>query len=327
MGDNGAVLPAGLLGNNPEAMMAGFNKSYCNYPLRVGVVTASYPISHDRNRSKLSTEYDVLVIEQNEDKGATTIQYRNCLSSEGMGSIADYFEKALRPKKKKTTKGDSTNLKGQDGAIVLLLCLDGMSDKGIIISCLTHPDRATNLKDEGPLLVGEYNGVNIKVNTDGSCSLTFRGATDSYGAPTDASQGNTEMKIETDGSYQVSHKNTTMRLDKSGVVTLDTKSDVNLTTREGNLTVKVLKGDIAVQAPAGNIRVTVKNNAIIECQGTATIEGKLIKLGESAIEAVIKGDTFAKIYNNHQHAGNLGFPTSPPLELMDPSLSKKVKTE
>lgn len=308
-------------------MMEGFNKSYCNYPLRVGVVTASYPTSHENNRSKLAIEYDVLVIEQNADKGATTIQYRNCLSAEGMGSIADYFEKALRPKKKKTTKGNSTNLKGQDGAIVLLLCLDGMSDKGFIISQLTHPDRKTNLVDEAPRLVGEYNGVNVKVNPDGSCSLTFKGATDSYGAPTDASQGNTEMKIETDGSYQVSHKNTTMRLAKDGVVTLDTKSDVNVTTKEGNLTVNVLKGDIKIVAPAGMLRVTIKKDAIIECQGTATIEGKLIKLGESAVEAVIKGDTFAKIYNNHQHAGNLGFPTSPPLQPMDPSLSKKVKTE
>jgi len=202
-----------------------------------------------------------------------------------------------------------------------------MSDKGIIISALTHPDRKTNLKDEGPYLEGEYNGVNVKVNTDGSCSLTFRGATDSYGKPTDSSQGDTEMKVETDGSYQVSHKNTTMRLDKSGVVTLDTKSDVNVTTKEGNLTVNVLKGDIKILAPQGNLRVTIKKDVIIECQGTATIEGKLIKLGESASEAVIKGDTFAKIFHSHTHIGNLGFETTPAIQSMLPALSKKVKTE
>jgi hypothetical protein len=325
--DNGTVLPFGLLSDNVNAMMEGFNKSYCNYPLRVGVVMASYPVSDSRNRSKLTTEYDVLIIEQNADKGATTILYRNCMSSEGMGSIADYFEKALRPQKKKTTKGYSTNLKGQDGAIVLLLCLDGMSDKGIIISALTHPDRKTNLVDQGPLLAGEYNGVNIKVNEDGSCSLTFKGATDNNGAVLDPSQGNTVMSIETNGSYQISHKNTTLRLDKSGVTSLTTTGDVNVTTSQGNVNVNVSKGDINVNAPSGNITVTVQQNAIIQCQGTATIEGSKIKLGKSAVESVIKGNTFKDIFNTHTHTGNLGFETTPPNQMMDPSLSKKVFTE
>lgn len=213
-------------------MMEGFNKSYRNFALRIGVVVASYPTSNERNKSKLTTEYDVMVVEQHEDKGATTILYRNCMSSEGLGSIADFFEKALRPKKKKTTKGDSINLKGQDGAIVLMLCLDGMSDKGIIIGQMTHPDRKTKLKDEGPYLEGEYNGLNIKVDTDGSATLTFRGATDSEGKPTDAKQGDTIVKIEKDGSYQVSHKTITQRLAKDGKASLTADDDISNTTKK-----------------------------------------------------------------------------------------------
>ena len=235
--NNGAVLPTGLLGSHAQDMMEGFNKSYKNFPLRVGVVTESYPVSDEGNRSKLTTEYDVLVVEQNADRGATTIQYRNCLSCEGLGSIADYFEKALRKKKKKTTKGDSVNLKGQNGAIVLMLCLDGMSDKGIIISALTHPDRKTNLVDEGPFLMGEYNGVQIKVDTDGSATFTFRGATDNDGNLIDSTQGPTVVQVEKDGSYQVSHKTIMQRFDKGGDASLTAQGNIsNTASKDFNVT-------------------------------------------------------------------------------------------
>ena len=297
--NNGAVLPSGLLSDNDAATMAGFNKSYKNFPLRVGAVVASYPISSDFNRSKLTTEYDVMVIEQNEDRGATTILYRNCMSSEGMGSIADYFEKALRPKKKKTTRGDSINLKGQDGAIVLLLCLDAMSDKGIIISQLTHPDRATNLVDEGPYLEGEYNGANIQINTDGSCVFTFKGATDNQGNPTDPSQGNTIARVEKDGSFQISHKTITFRMDKSGALTATATGDVNINCA----------------------------NATVTASGTATVEGTTVKLGAGASEAVIKGNVFKSLFDKHTHPTALG-PSGPPTLPLDASaLSKKVETE
>ena len=52
----------------------------------------SYPVNNEKNRSKLTTEYDVVVMEQSENKGATTIMYKNCMSSEGLGSIADFLK-------------------------------------------------------------------------------------------------------------------------------------------------------------------------------------------------------------------------------------------
>lgn len=267
--DNGAVLPNGLLCESDPGMMGGFNKTYKNYPLRIGVITATYPISDDNNRSKLTTEYDVLIIEQNEDKGTTTIQYRNCLSSEGLGSIADFFEKTLRVKKKKTTKGNSTNLKGQDGAVVLLLCLDAMSDKGIIISSLTHPDRKTTLTSADPYLEGEYNGVNIKVATDGSATFTFKGATDNSGAALDASQGSTTVKVEKDGSFQVDHDTITFRLDRNGTATLTAKKDTNVNV-EGKVNI-IAKGDVNVQCDTAKVTSsgkTVINASEIDLNGS-----------------------------------------------------------
>lgn len=288
--DNGAVLPSGLLGVSDQEMMAGFNKTYKNNALRIGVVVASYPVSDDKNRSKLTSEYDVLVVEQHENSGATTLLYRNCMSSEGLGSIADFFEKALRPKKKKTTKGDSVNLKGQDGAIVLLLCLDGMSDKGIIISALTHPDRKTTLKDDGPRLEGEYNGLNIKVEKDGSATLTFRGATGNDGKVLDKEQGDTVIGIEKDGSFQLKvgkEKGVTQRHEKKGKSSLTAEDDISNTTKK-NFNVTATE----------NVAIKATKNFNLECadllakaSGSATLEcQKLTIKAESAIE--VKGSEF-----------------------------------
>jgi hypothetical protein len=295
--NNGAVLPTGLLGDNAGAMMAGFNKTYRNNALRIGVVVAAYPTSDDKNRSKLTTEYDVLVVEQHEDKGSTTLLYRNCMSSEGLGSIADFFEKTLRPKKKKTTKGDSVNLKGQDGAIVLLLCLDGMSDKGIIISALTHPDRKTTLKDADPRLEGEYNGLNIKVEKDGSATLTFRGATDSEGKVLDKEQGDTVIGIEKDGSFQVKHKTITQRLDKKGKASLTADDDISNTTKKNfnvtateNIAMKATKN---FSAEMVDLIAKASGSATLECQKLAIKSQSDISIKGSQIMA--EAEALAKI--------------------------------
>lgn len=368
--NNGAVLPHGLLGNTSASSMAGFNKTYRNTSIRMGIIVESYPKSHDNNHSKLTTEYDVLVFEQNEDKGSSVMTYKNCLSSEGLGSIADFFEKTLRVKESKSSQSNDLNTSGQNGAVVLIQCIDGMTEKAIIVSGLTHPDRSTTLSNSLHL-EGEYNGVNIKVNNDGSTSLVFKGATDNNGKITDPSQGPTTVKIETDGSYQVDHKTIKFRMDKNGVTTLHAKSDIIATSDEGDIkatatTGNILahckqnieatsdSGDIKVTATAGKVQVICEDdvevttqegdvtvtaeqgdievnaqagNATVTCMGIATVEGAQVKLGEMAFESVIKGTTFAQIYNNHTHLGNLGVLTEPPLIKMDAALSLKVKTE
>ena len=226
---NGTVLPSGLLGSQgPEGAMAAFNRSYRNTGIKAGIIVNSYISTDPGNQSKICTEYDVLVMEQFENKGSTSITYKNCLSSQGFGSLADYFEAVLRVKSFQTNKGFTT-FKDQDGAIVLIQCLDNVGDKAIVIGNLIHPDRPTNIASTDPQLWAEYNGVNLKVGTDGSCSLTFKGATDSKGVPTDPSQGNTVLQIQTDGSFQFNHSAITIRADKSGVLTITTTGNANIT--------------------------------------------------------------------------------------------------
>ena len=63
----------------------------------------------------------------------------------------------------------------------------------------SHEECASGrITSSAPQLSGEYNGVNIEIANDGSCSLTFKGATNSQGVPTNSSQGNTVFQIKTD---------------------------------------------------------------------------------------------------------------------------------
>lgn len=229
---NGAVLPSGLLGENAQSTMEGFKKTYQNTSLRVGVITESYGVDNKDNLNKLVPEYDVMVFEQNEDQGSTVINYRHCVMANALGSIADFFEFTMRKITDKKSKGVTPSPNGNNGSLVLILCLNGLSDSGIIIGALSHPDRKSTLKDDGPRLEGEYNGVNIKVEEDGSTSLTFRGATDGYGKPTDDTQGPTVISIEKDGSFQTKHKTITHRLDKKGVASLTADDNITNTTKK-----------------------------------------------------------------------------------------------
>ena len=289
---NGTILPSGLLCSNPGDAMGAFKKTYQNSSLRFGIVIASYDKDDVNNISKLFPEYDVFVFEQNENKSSTPITYKNCTCASGFGSKADFFEARLRAYTKKTTKATTISLSGQNGAIVLLLCLNGLSDTGIIISALSHPDRPTTLTGSDPHLEGEYNGVNIKVNADGSTSLTFNGAKDNDGNIINASQGVTEIKIEKDGSFQVDHSAITFRLDKSGDATLTANNDVNVNAKgsinfqvQGDANIKVtgvasvVASEIDLNGSGGMILTTLTDPVVDLITGIPTIGVPTVKAG------------------------------------------------
>ena len=285
--ENGAVLPSGLLGDSISSQLAGFNKSYKDTALRAGVVVASYPISDPENRTKLSTEYDVVTTQQDEDRGATTIRYKKCLAQDSFGGVADFFEMNFRAKTQQTYTGDAVRFSGQNGSIVLLLCLDGTSNKAMIIGGFPNPDRDTTLVDTDPRLQGEYNGVNIKVNPDGSTALTFKGATNNDGTPVDASQGNTVVAIATDGSFSVTNTATTFNMAKSGDVTItaigkmivNTSSDT-IVNASGNSNI-IATGNIDITA-GGNVDIKAGSDVDITASGNIVLKAANIDLNGTA---------------------------------------------
>ena len=69
-------------------------------------------------------------------------------------------------------------------------------------------------------------------------------------------------------------------------------------------------------------------DAIINCKNTIVNHASSIELGEGASEPLVLGNKFMSLFNSHNHIGNKGVPTSPPIKPMTPAelSQKQVKT-
>lgn len=279
---NGTVLPYGLLSLDRKSAASGFEKTYKNFSLKSGIVVRSYDIENDANVSKLIPEYDVVVIEQDGNRAVTPITYKNCISASSFGSVADFFETRLRTQKKvKDKKTQGKDFSGQDGAIVLLLCLDGSGEKAIIIGALPHPNRKSKLKGKGQILAGEFNGLAVSVADDGSANLTFKGATDNEGVPLDKEQGNTSFDIEKDGSVQFKHKGATQRIEKGGNFLLANEGTTTVQSKKST----TIKTDDALTIESKNDTTAKMNKFVLEAQGSASMKAQSFDIsGQSKID-------------------------------------------
>ena len=99
---------------------------------------------------------------------------------------------------------------------------------------------------------------------------------------------------------------------KKGLVISLGDAKVQLDTQDG--------GQLRVVIEMGSDQIRMENSRVI-------INSNNIELGENAVEAVIKGNTFQNYFNSHTHIGNLGAPTSPPVVPSTPNhLSTVSKT-
>jgi len=112
------------------------------------------------------------------------------------------------------------------------------------------------------------------------------------------------------------------------------KNTINIKPDE-SIEVKNAGGDVIILTKDGNLTIKVRTDVNIECKNAtvkasqkAHLSSPNVELGPNAAEAVIKGNTFQKLFNNHTHLGNLGAPTGPPIiPLSGLELSKVSKTE
>ncbi len=285
---NGTVLPHGLVAADSDSVFGGFNKTFKNFSLKAGIVVKTHGKDSDLNISKAVPEYDVVVIEQNEDRSIVPILYRNCISAESFGGMADFFEVRLREQKEvfeKDSRGQ--DFFGQDGSIVLILCIDGNSESPIIIKSLKHPNRKSRLL-EGKVLDGEINGVSVSISEDGSLNITFKGQTDNQGKPVDTSQGNTEIDIEKDGSFQLKHDGASFRVEKEGNISIKNKGETSINSEKDISLVTKAKFLLEASEDAS----MSMNELMIKAQGSALAEGQTFTLsGKSSVE--IKGPSLS----------------------------------
>jgi hypothetical protein len=328
---SGSFLPAGLLDVDGDVMslMKGFNHTYGNFGIKSGIVTKVHEKTDETNITKACPEYDVAVFEQNQDGGQNTITYPNCIAGDLMGAIADFVEFRYRAQNKADGKGTERVARQQNGAIVMIMCLTGASDKAVIMGGLNHPKRESKLtKDAGHTLLGEFNGLSLEIDKDGAFKIGFKGATDNEGKPAKADVGGSYLKIEKDGSLELGDaKGESLRLDKTAqtvsmksakAMSLDTGDALKMksakatdmqmkdwmvkATGSATMTVKSLdiKSDAAIKIQGKTLDVKADSMMMFKSQ-MITLDG-LVNLGGPG------GTPALTIQTNFLGIGNLGLP-------------------
>ena len=261
-----------------------FNNIFGNTNLKNGIIIKIYEIDDELNLNKKFPEYDVLVVEQKAMSSVEPVIYKNCITIDGFGGVADFFEFKRRSKKEEKGKQSplDTNFKDQFGSMVFLLCLDGATDKGVIINSVPHPGRKTKLtKDAGLHLEGEYNGLNWQINKDGELTIVFKSKTDDEGKPQDEDAGGTHLKIDKEGSVDI---NTNLEGDEETYIRMDKKNkDVGL--KAGQHIGFTAKKNIGLEAE-GAAKFTSKSSLDIEGKSDVNIKSGNVK---------IAGDTLTQI--------------------------------
>jgi hypothetical protein len=240
-----------------DSYFNAYTQAMSNYGLKVGLVWAKYNIDDKQNLTKLGTEYDVLVIEQYEDKAPTPTLYRNCLQA-GLGGVADFSSTQLDA----PTKPNRFNINKDDGTYVLLMCLDGKITKGLILSGLPHPNR----KKYNSPYIQETNGIRTEIKEDGSLTITQKGKTDNNGIPAKAL--GSEIKFLADGSIELN------------INDLDPALLSNLITDKTKSTQQVAKNYIRINRATKAIEIGTEAALTIKAKDS-TIEAETIDIKTS----------------------------------------------
>ena len=237
------ILCSSLLSFEKEGDSGSFKHSYNNFALKQGVVIKCHEIDSESNLNNLGPEYDVVVQEQDENRGVTSTTYRNCSSIDSFGGVGDFLEAKFRPATSESYQTDQ-DPEDTDGAIVMMLCLDGVSKKGIIIGAVKHASRTSTLtEDNGHCLQGEFNGLNWKIDKLGALTITFKSATTNDGIPLNPAAGGTTFAIDPLGSVELSDGQTqSVKIDKTKKqINLTSASDINAISDFGNINLSSLQ--------------------------------------------------------------------------------------
>jgi hypothetical protein len=209
-----------------DADTEAFSGNNSNSLLRIGLIYRVIAPEDADSRSKKVVEYDVLV--NHKENGATTgVLYHNCVVANPLGGKADKETRILRPDK-------NTGL----GTRVLILCINGEQNSGMIISGV----RSTADSDKGIIPVDrtkdfarfewEYNGINFLIQDDGSVTVTYKGATKNDGNlrdSVDKKAVGTSLNINKDGDFKVATRDQYLELNhKDNVLKIFGKNRLTL---------------------------------------------------------------------------------------------------
>lgn len=292
-----------LLGQRDEGRTSFATQLFGNTSFKMGIILEAFDVEDEKNQSKLGPEYTVMTIEQDKQNGQNTSIYKNCIAMDGFGSVADFFQFTHRKAKKPKESKKKGSLKDEVASIVGLLCLDGHSEKAVIIGSFGNPSKGALLsKDSGHNMHGEFNGINWKIDKDGALTVTFKSATDDDGKPKDEKAGGSVWKIEKDGSMELTDgKTENIRIDKTKkTIDANAEDDISVNSAKKNVNVTAgesinmtAKKDLIAMAE-GKASFTVKQAFDIQADGSASLKAKSLMV-ESKSMIQMKAQSMAQI--------------------------------
>jgi hypothetical protein len=158
--------------------------------LHFGEIVAMFPPNHMANISKKETEY-VVMVQLRDSIGILTPTPYRCVRVDGLGGVSDHLRMTVRP-----SSGEIKERSITDGSMVLIACINGDKNNGVILGGIRHPDNKTVDVSDARYLSFMFNGVAVNIADDGGLKITIAGATKNDGTPDNRSENNKESFVE-----------------------------------------------------------------------------------------------------------------------------------
>lgn len=292
---DGAILPSFLRSTTTD------NKPWretqlTDYSIKTGVVVKAYAPSDDGNFSQSVWEYDVEVQTSRGAELMTPVVYKNCHMQSFFGGVADKF--LWTPRLVVRSADGSGSQQDQPGSTVLVQCLRGITNFGIIIGGMQPEEAATEPDEFGdgngntqPTLLWEYNGVHIDINKDGELTLIRKGPTKNDGTlvtDNDEKAGATVI-VDKDGNITAQTgdgKNSIVIDSADGKITATADQELDLVSTNGTMNL-TSQGAMQIKSSTDAVTITGQQGVTItDGIGKITLANGTIQLKGAADELI-----------------------------------------
>lgn len=314
---DGGVIPYGI----PVGSPTGNRRQ--NFGIRRGYIQrAVFP--GDSSNVTGGLEYEVVI---------NKVEYRGVIDITSGGGIRNNHVRVRAGVECNLNPFNTENQR--DGDQVWCLFVGGDSDIPVIIGGAQHERVADNSdfkapsKADGEFERYEYNGIEFLTDKEGNYSISVVGLKNPslpVLIPTNPTAIGTKIKINKDGKVEILAMGTgdlTLQAQGTGKVTVTTDTgDILVDTTSGNVGVSTVAGDITAESSAGNVtaKATLGDLLLEGSQAKLKLSTGRVGMGGPAGEIVDLFDksleqlaTFLQAIQTEVHTGNLGYPTSPPM--------------
>jgi phage gp45-like len=260
------------------------------------------PISNLSNKEQNRIDIG-MVIEERYSKELDSVLYlvetyqghkravMSCTQMVKSGDIYNYEEIKLRNQPKKNTQGTNLAFKTRLGEMVLVACVGGVDNSGVIIGSIRHPGRTIKLTTKDMAYASEYNGLETTIDKDGAYKIKFQGT------PTNLKDAREGSKIDlpkyddkTSGSYlsfdstgsfiltdAAKEKPQTIKIDKqNGFITI-VSGDISMTMDKKSKKISIKCEEKTVEA---NKKMSIKTPEFsVDSSKSVKIKGQKIAIG------------------------------------------------